>query len=293
MLNSVKARWSGLGCLLLDALLPGVIAAAGGAPRRLILTAVALLTSLAFWLKTLRHPAPILMALALLWAGSLWRGRGACWGARVPWRRALLLIGLGYGLMGALLSWGASSRFGVTRIDSEELRPTLLEGDWLLYRRGVPLRPGRLIVVAWPDGVAVSRLIAVGPATLHLQQGCPVVNGRAFEQRPLSHVEIPARGALTRAALGLEGRHAALERTGHAAYVVFYERPRWQQRDLPAITLAPGEIFVIGDQREASLRQGRWGRLPARRALGVPTLTLFSSQEGRRLRGRVGLEVGL
>lgn len=173
--------------------------------------------------------------------------------------------------------------------------PQLLPGDRVLFERGAfeqaPPRPGELVVVAGGEQPRISRVVAAGGETVHLRDARPVIDGSAPEQAPVDGLRV-ARfddGQQTH----LDGLRGFLERRAdHPPYVVTYDRAARRTGPGPAAaSLAPDEIYILGDNRDEAVSSRAYGRIPLRAVEGRPRYIWVSLDEQGLRPGRAGLEI--
>jgi signal peptidase I len=153
------------------------------------------------------------------------------------------------------------------RIPSESMRETLLVGDFLFvskvdYGPKVPFtslrlpglrapRRGDIIVFQWPRDPSqdfIKRCIAVPGETVEIRHRQVVVNGRPIEEPYARHTK------------GEE------------------EPADLSPRDnLPPVTVPPGHLFMMGDNRENSADSRYWGFLPMSHVKGRAVFIYFST----------------
>lgn len=269
-----------------------------------------LLMAFGTWLHWLYVPWLPLGVLLLAWAffvgvlaSDLWRiiNHHHEGGRRYVLRQSnhgVVYLSLFLGLWAGPLLLGQHivrrARVGVVAIEDREMFPKLLEGDRVLYdRAGYRERPptaGDLVVVRWNSGaLRVARVIATGGHTVSLQGGHPHVDGAPVPWSPVEDLRVPALGDGPEA-LELAGMTAYAEVPGEDAYVVTYGAA--PPTDPPPAVLAPGELFVMGDNRAEVLEGGRFGRVAADAVLGRPRFVFAShTPEGVLRDGRIGWPV--
>ncbi len=149
------------------------------------------------------------------------------------------------------------------------MRDTLLPGDYLLVARwayglptpfagarlptGRPPRRGDLVVFHAPDRPGerlVKRCIATAGETVAIRDKRVVVDGDTLAETWARHADPAVHPA------GFDPRD-----------------------NLAPLTLEPGELFVLGDNRDDSEDSRFWGPLPARDVIGRPLLVYWSWDE--------------
>lgn len=282
--------------------------------RYWLVTFLAIFVAMGAWMYWLFVPWLPLAVLLLSWAffvgflvADLWRIVHEEGGRYVlkPSNHGVVYLSLFLGLWAGPLALGQHilrrARVGVVAIEDRDMFPKLLEGDRVLYDRTAyrdrSPHAGELVVVRWGNGVArVVRVIATGGHTVTLQKGRPIVDGQPVPWAPVDELRVPALGDGPDA-IELAGLTAYAEEPGplpeadpHEPYVVTYGAQRLH--DPPPVVLAPGELFVMGDNRAEALEGGRFGRVPAEGVLGRPRFVFAShTAEGDLRDGRIGWPV--
>jgi signal peptidase I len=123
----------------------------------------------------------------------------------------------------------------VMRVGSDSMSPTIAAGDLVVVERGGgAVERGDVVVVDHPDtgALLVKRAVAIGGDRLAIEDGVLVVDGE-----PVCEPDIdPAR---------LDG--------------VFFG----------PVTVARGEVFLLGDDRDSSIDSRAFGAVPADEVTGV------------------------
>jgi len=297
--------------LLLTVLMPGLGHVYCGALTRGMwawtLAFGTLLVAFLGWLRWLFVPWFPVAVLLLAWAffvgvlaADLWRmihGEGHR-GRRfvlTPSNHFVVYLSLFLGLWGGPLLLGQHVvrriRVGLVSVGDRGMFPKLLEGDRVLYDRAayrhVAPVAGDLVVLRFSTGEPrIARVIATGGHTVSLQGGRPFVDGAAVPWAPVDDLRVPALGDGPEA-MELAGLRAFVEEPAAPAYVVTYGV--MPPRDPPPVVLAPGEYFVIGDNRSTALADGGFGRVSADAILGRPRFVFASQSPDGDLRdGRIG-----
>ena len=153
------------------------------------------------------------------------------------------------------------------RIPSESMRDTLLVGDFLFvtkldYGAKLPFthirlpglrqpRTGDIIVFQWPPDPTqdfIKRCIAVGGETVEVRHRQVLVNGRPLDEPYVKHTQPNEEPA------GLSPRD-----------------------NLAAVTVPPGHLFMMGDNRENSADSRYWGYVPMDLVKGRALFIYFST----------------
>ncbi len=208
-----------------------------------------------------------------------------------------LAIWLGLGVLPLTVLAVVVERFMVSSVvvDDEAMFPGLLPGDRVLFERDAftehPPQPGELVVVARStDPPRVARVVAAGGETVHLRDARPVIDGVEPAHEPVEGLRVERFGADQQARL--DALKGFVERRGRGAYVVTYDRAARRAGPDPApASLAPDEIFVLGDNRDEALARRLFGRVPLRAVQGRPRYIWVSVDDEGLRPGRVGLEV--
>jgi signal peptidase I len=177
----------------------------------------------------------------------------------------LLVFAGGRGLGAAAKHWLAEA----FNIPSGGMLPTLTVGDHIMVKKGTGgIVRGAPIVFRYPLDPRVDyvkRVIAVGGDTVEVHGDVVTVNGRELPQSPLGACPSPNES---------KGCKLVRETDGMLTYTIMVEGTA---RDTEARVVPPGQLFVLGDNRDNSSDSRVWGFVPVENVLGTPVFVYYSS----------------
>lgn len=122
--------------------------------------------------------------------------------------------------------------FGIAKVEDNSMNPSLKSGDLLLfYRLDHDYASGDVVAVEYEENIQLRRVVAVEGDTVNITEGGLEINGKLQQERSISG-NVGSTGAGT----------------------LLYEGGI----DFP-VTLGPGEVFLLGDNRAESLDSRMYG----------------------------------
>lgn len=254
----VGRRWV-IGCtLILTVVLVGLLLLPGFQPDA---TAAVLIGILAV--------AAAALAVLIATLVEVWRNPTA---PAAPWRRWYVLA------LAAVLGFGATQIDGAGRlqafsIPSESMLPTLQPGDRLMAVMGparaeaLPARGDLLLYIPGPgQPIYIHRLIALPGERFQMRNGIPHINGVALPRQPV----------------GSPGDHHFEETLpGGRRIEVMETLPSSPFDNTAEITVPPGHVFVLGDNRDNAMDSRGTGSVPLASLHGVAQIVYWSGDLGR------------
>lgn len=152
----------------------------------------------------------------------------------------------------------ASGYFRSFYIPSEAMQPTLQINDRFVARmRDVgPIGRGDIVLVRVGESVYVKRVAAIAGDMFEMIDGVVVLNGRPVAQREVGRDRVPSAG------FGDVATRLSEQFPGEAAPHQIYNMGASAVDDYPRITIPPGHVFLLGDNRDNSadsrVRAKRW-----------------------------------
>lgn len=171
------------------------------------------------------------------------------------------------------------------QIPTGSMEPTLLIGDFLLvnkmaYTRPVlplegailprkPVERGSIVVFKYPKDLTkdfVKRVIALEGESVEVRDKQVLVNGRPLEEPYKVHIDSHVNSRND-----------------------FYNYDDVIRDNYGPVTVPPGHVFVMGDNRDNSMDSRYWGFLPLASIKGKPWVIYFSYQAERDAWQKTGL----
>jgi signal peptidase I len=171
---------------------------------------------------------------------------------------AVVAAVLGFILVSDLLAEGMHLFYKPFYIPSEAMMPTLLKNDRIVARMGRPeFRRGDVILFRLGDATYIKRIAALPGDRIALRGGIVVLNGRPVAQTvvPVNFVTIDDRSSPPPSGERQAPRQVRLlsERfPGEPQAHEIYDSGETAEDDFPEATVAPGHLFVLGDNRDDS-----------------------------------------
>lgn len=243
-----------------------------------------------------------LWTLQLTWATVLAWKAGP--GLRLAWfNRAWLYLGffLATTLVADLVGW--RFRHNVLepyRIPTESMAPALLPGDnFFVVKLGpsAAWRRGDVVVHPIPGApppadvfdaqVRVGRVVATEGETIAIAERQVIVNGIPLALNPCPEArltyQLPGSKGPVTASCSLETA------SGHPPYAVLHELTDEYDEPYGPVTLGPGQVFVMGDNRDRSRDSRAQGPVDGREIVGHAVVIWFSYSKADGIRwDRIG-----
>ena len=193
---------------------------------------------------------------------------------RSTWFAATVLIGLGLAV-DMVLPFG----WRTFNIPSASMTPTLMVGDFLLADARAGYRPARGDVVVFSHGELdyVKRIVGLPGDRIAIEGGVPVLNGAPLVQRADGETIIPETMSF-----GQKARRLIETVPGGPSYPVL-QLYSGGFRTMAELTVPPGRLFMMGDNRDNSLdSRSPLGLIPVDDLIG-PARTLYWSRDRARI----------
>jgi signal peptidase I len=174
-----------------------------------------------------------------------------------------------YGLLAAFVlvtavNWPlaelARSHYRSFYLPAESMTPTLAIGDRLVARMRAPatLRRGTIILLRVGNYDYIKRIAALPGDRIAMREGIVILNGRPVPQTPLGEDRVAPT------MFGATARRLAEQFPGEARPHQVYDLGYSPFDDMDEVVVAPGHVFVLGDNRDQSADS----RVP-RAAMGI------------------------
>jgi signal peptidase I len=215
---------------------------------------------------------------------------------RSTWLAAAVLLALGFGINGAVpFRWRGIS------VPSGSMVPTLMVGDNIVadLRPGLRIRRGNVILFthavappadtggATPPPVAalfIKRAIGLPGDRVAIRDGRVVLNGQPVPRRDDGAFIIPEYMSF-----GIDAHRWTETLPDGISYTVVTtpgpaDATKTASRTMPEITVPPGQVFVLGDNRDNSMdsRFPAFGTIPTSQVLGKAQ-TIYWSRDRTRI----------
>lgn len=256
-----------LGIALLNLLAPGLGLLRLRRPRDafafwLVLPLSAILLA-GFWAVAPILSFPLLMipvaALALAWIGALigsiwktWRSSGAKPPPPLPvWARWYAIVGaylVAAPIAGLAISQGLHRFYKPFYIPSEAMAPTFLKDDRFVASMQVPgrLQRGDVVLFDAHGTMYIKRIAGLPGDRVELRDGVLLLNGRAVEQR------FVRRESAASSSGDMPVRRLSEQFPGEASAHEIYDAGPTAVDEYSQVTVRPGNLFVLGDNRDRS-----------------------------------------
>ena len=195
----------------------------------------------------------------------------------------------GYVLAGTLLATPAPAPAQAFNIPSTSMAPTLIVGDVLLVSTGGDYTPARGDVVVFttpanPDTNYIKRIIALPGDRIAIRDGTPVLNGVPLTERDDGSDTINSDTPGASNTLAVRRYTESLPGAPDHSIARFSDGGFAQT--MPERLIPPGQLFVLGDNRDNSLdsRFPQFGLVPISRVVGPASVIYWSPDPSRFLR---------
>ena len=201
------------------------------------------------------------------------------------------------------------------KIPSGSMIPTLRVGDhifvnkfsyglrlpftkWWFWERAAPLR-GEVVVFMFPEDESkdfIKRIVAIPGDTLELRRHELIVHDKDGKRVPIDRKIQPEYFTYVDKDPGSSGTVEAVavdETLGESDYTILY-RPDSDRGEFGPVTVQPGHVFVLGDNRDNSHDARYWGpfgdgsvQVPIDNIKGRAMFIWWSSYDFRRIGGGI------
>lgn len=196
-------------------------------------------------LVILFYVAAVVASIAVSWRGSRSRAPNMAW-----WSRWYGLIGvyLVLTLAASFLAEAAHRFYKPFYLPSESMVPTLLVNDRLIASMRGPgeLRRGDIILFDVGSRVYISRVAALPGDRIAMDDGVVILNGRPVEQIPAGTQSVAPT------IFGTVAQRMREQFPGEARAHEIHDLGYSSYDDMAEQQVAPGHVFVLGDNRDMS-----------------------------------------
>lgn len=162
---------------------------------------------------------------------------------------------------------------GFYKVSTSSMSPSLRIGDFVVvskasYGLRIPFSQiklfektpskGDLVLFRYPDqphSVHIKRVIGLPGDNIHIRGQQILVNDQLFSQEVLGNEGF-------KDVSGAEFMRFYRESNGVKSYSVMFTQNSSELKDIGPLVVPPGEIFVVGDNRDASDDSRYWGTVP-------------------------------
>jgi signal peptidase I len=213
-----------------------------------------------------------------------------------PWQRAtaylaLFLAGHGF-VLTPLASYVRNDLLETFKVPSASMLPAILPGDRFFADKrvgrpgGPKLERGDIAVFRYPNDrttLYVKRIVGLPGDRIAIVGTSITVNGIELRREETHDLGDPSLDRL------LADHRAFREATDGKSYVVLWRKDDAGERPSLTLTVPNGQVFVLGDNRDAAQDSRHFGVLPLADVTALARQVWFSTdrQDGTRLR-RVG-----
>ena len=233
----------------------------------------------------------VCLAAYALAARDAWKLAKDAVAERAPWQRPwvyVLVVAVSYTFV--LIPFTAQARdqwIETFVVPSASMLPTIVPGDRFLADkrvnrlRGIALNRGDVALFVYPNNrtqVFVKRIIGLPGDRIELRGRDVLVNGQSISRGPVVDLGDPVRNSM------LETHLAISEQGDGHGYTVLWRK----DSDAPqaSFVVPSGQVFVLGDNRDASVDSRRFGTVPIADVKGTAKQVLFSRSPSEGMRWR-------